>query len=408
MPRHKLTDRFVEHAPAPATGRVEYFDMLLPGFALRVSDKGAKSWVVFYRVRGRLRRHTLESYPRMLLGAARDAARDAIRRAAKGEDPAEEKKRERAGDGTVQAIGEEFIKRYARAHQRRSWRATERHLKVDVYPMLGSRPMVDVRKGDVITLLDKLTDRAPMAGRNAFKVLRKLFRWALERDLIPGNPIANLKTPAPDTQRDRILTDDEIRSIWPKLDDPKLQPAFGPLVRFLLLTGQRRSECAEMTWAELEGDVWTIPAERYKTGKPHAVPLSKAAKALLDAQPRIGDPAIYPFTTDGTAPFQGFTKLKNHLDKISGVTGWTLHDARRSARSLMSRAGVPSDHAERVVGHVIGGVRGVYDRHDFLAEKRVAAETLAAVIRHILNPPADNVVALKQGTANRDEQARHG
>jgi integrase len=404
MPRKKLTDRFVEHAPIPAAGRIEYFDMLLPGFCLRVTSDGAKSWCVFYRVRGRLRRHTLERWPRLKLADARDVAREAIKRAAKGEDPAAEKKRLRAGDGTVKAVSATFVTRYCKQHQLRSWQETERILEVDVEPTLGARQITNVTKRDVLDLIDKVSDRAPMAGRNVFKVLRKLFRWAAERDVIAANPIAGIKPPTPDTKRDRVLTDDEIRAIWPKCDE--LGPPFGPLVRFLLLTGQRRSECAEMTWAEVEGDTWTIPAERYKTGKPHAVPLSKAAKAILDAQARVGEPPRYPFTTDGESPFQGFTKLKAALDEKSAVTGWTLHDLRRTARTLMSRAGVPSDHAERVVGHVVGGVRGVYDLHEYAKEKRAALETLATMIELILSRPARrNVEMIETARAKRKQRA---
>jgi integrase len=151
-------------------------------------------------------------------------------------------------------------------------------------------------------------------------------------------------------------------------------------------------EATAMTWGELEGDHWSIPAARYKTKRDHGVPLSRAAATLLKQMPRIGQ---FVFTTNGRTPIGGISIRKAELDKTCGVTGWTLHDLRRTARSLMSRAGVPADHAERALGHVISGVRGTYDRHEFHAEKKQAFEALATQIQLILHPKA-NVTMLRR------------
>ena len=142
-----------------------------------------------------------------------------------------------------------------------------------------------------------------------------------------------------------------------------------------MLTAARRNEAAQMRRDEITGTVWTIPASRGKGKADHAKPLWKAAKAIIDAMPLIGDGAFI-FTHDGETPLGGFSKFKAALDKESGVENWGLHDLRRTARSLMSRTGVPSDHAERALGHVIGGIRRVYDRHEFLEEKRAAFDAL--------------------------------
>jgi integrase len=392
MPSRKLTDQFVQHAPIPKTGRVEYFDQLLPGFGLRVSNSGIKSWVVFYRVRGRLRRHTLERYPRMPLGDARDVARDAIKRAAKGEDPAAEKRRQQTGDGTVKTAGATFVERYCKSHQPRSWKWTERILNADVYPKLGARLLADVTKADVLNVLDKISDRgSPMASRNAFKVIRKFFRWAAnDRGLLTTNPLVGLKSPAADTKRDRVLGDDEIRALWAAWSEGP----YGAACRVMLLTGQRVQEVAQLRRGEIDADGnWTIDPDRYKTKVPHLVPLTAAVRAIIDGQPRIGDSDLV-FTLSGD-PLNGWSKTKARMDSKAAVEGWQLRDLRRTARTLMTRHGVDFFIAERAIGHVIGGVGGVYDRYGYLAEKRQALETLAAAVKRIVNPPGDNVVSLK-------------
>jgi integrase len=196
--------------------------------------------------------------------------------------------------------------------------------------------------------------------------------------LVPGMKRVNAKESA----RDRILTDDEIRAVW---------STGNAFVRFLLLTAARRNEAAGMRWDELDGNDWTLPAARNKTKVDLVRPLSKAAMAVLPK--REGD---YVFGNPPDRPLRSYSLLKVRLDKASGVTGWRLHDLRRSARSLMSRAGVNTDHAERCLGHVIGGVRGVYDRHEFHAEKARALEALAHQITLIIDPPKGNVRQLKR------------
>jgi integrase len=195
--------------------------------------------------------------------------------------------------------------------------------------------------------------------------------------------------------RDRVLTEDEIRAIWPVAE---ANGVFGAVVRLLLLTGQRRGDVYGMTWGELDKDVWTIPARRYKTGRAHVVPLSGAALEIVRAQPRS---AGLVFPGKHGIPLTTSSRRKLTLDAVitkangKALPHWTIHDLRRTARTLMSRAGVRPDVAERVVGHVIQGVEGVYDRHTYEAEKRDALEKLAAMVERILNPPPENVVAIR-------------
>src|SRR5262249_31092224 len=193
-------------------------------------------------------------------------------------------------------------------------------------------------------------------------------------------------------QRDRILSDDELQAIWKAAEEYPGAP-WGQYIRLLLLTATRRGEVAGMTWDEVQGDLWTIPGSRYKTGKDTVLPLSKAAQKVLAEVPHIQG-SEYPFSTNGRTPVGGFSGLKIRFDLISGVKDWTLHDLRRTARSLMSRAGVTPDIAERCLGHVIPGIRGVYDRYEYLDEKRHAFEALASLIERLVHP-AKNVVPIR-------------
>jgi integrase len=199
-----------------------------------------------------------------------------------------------------------------------------------------------------------------------------------------------------------VLTDDELRAVVAAAK--VMGPPYGSLVQFILLTATRLAEAANMNRAELNGIEWTIPARRYKTGLDHVVPLSGAALELL-IPIGIGRKG-WIFTNDGEKPISGFTYFKSKLDKLmlaelrkvdpdaKPPPRWTTHDLRRTARSLMSRAGVSADHAERCLGHVIGGVRGTYDRHAYFDEKKHAFEALAAQMDRIVNPQP-NVVPMR-------------
>jgi integrase len=204
-------------------------------------------------------------------------------------------------------------------------------------------------------------------------------------------------------ERDRMLSDDELRIVWQAAE--RVSGPFGHCVRFLLLTATRRDEAANMTRDEVSNGDWIVPAERMKGKREHIVPLSPASKAIIDGMPQLGR---YVFTIAGKRPITGFTKFKANLDaavlaalrkqnsEAEPMLYWTLHDLRRTARSLMSRAGINADIAERCLGHVIRGVRGVYDRHAYYDEKKHAFEALAALVERIVDPPAGNVVALRK------------
>lgn len=428
MANRALSDLRVKNAkPAPPGKRVHLWDTGAPGLALRITDKGSKSWVVVRRIKGtgKWLRLTLGEYPGMSLADARQGASDALALTRKGEDPrivAEQKRRaaELARTDSIETAVATFIKRYAEPNLR-SWKEYERTFKTYVLPRWKGRELASIGRRDVAALLDHIKDSAgPVMAHNALAHLRKMFNWHAVRDDRLVSPIVKGMSPIKPRERarQRVLSDAEIRALWAASAEAK--PAvFGALARFILLTATRRDEAAQMVRTERDDADWTIPAARYKSKIDHVVPLSKAAAALVDAQiaghtvtdkdtgetkKPAGD---FVFSTDrGATHFSGYSKAKVELDKLmlaelrkadqkAKLERWTLHDLRRTARTLMSRAGVQSDHAERVLGHVMGTVRGVYDRHAYLEEKRRAVEALAQLVDRIVNPPkADNVVSI--------------
>jgi integrase len=242
-----------------------------------------------------------------------------------------------------------------------------------------------------VALLDKIeVENGVTVADLTLAFVRRIFSWHAARDDDFRSPIVrgmNRSKPK-ERERQRILTDDEIRKVWnTKADGP-----FPALIKFLLLIGARRNEALGLTWDEIKDGVWELPASRNKSKVPLTRPLSAAALAVIESQRRDGSSAFVFSGPRGKKPTPGTTKAKRKFDAATGVSGWRIHDLRRTARSLMSRAGVNSDHAERCLGHVIGGVRGVYDRHEFLREKAQAFEALAALVERIANPPAGNVV----------------
>jgi integrase len=314
------------------------------------------------------------------------------------------KKRRVALGVNVDQLLDEFLARYVRNPERplRGADHTERAFRAYVRPRIGAKSIYSVTRLDIVELLDAVEDTAGsvMADRT-LAYLRKAFRWWAARDdqfsppIVPGMA----RTRPKERARSRVLSDQEIRDVWKALATAKVPKHFPAFVRTLLLTCQRRDEVSRMGWQEVHGDVWEIPAERYKTGLPNAVPLTKAVCELLGAPKKAG----FVFSSDGgKRALSGFSKAKRALDiaiaeirkqeKREPMPGWRLHDLRRTGRSLMSRAGVPSDHAERTLGHVLQGVRGTYDRHDFLPEKKAALERLAALVGKILNPASGRVV----------------
>jgi integrase len=405
--RVKLTPAFIAKATATGEHQAVYWDAAMPGFGLMVTPAGHKSFVVQYRADGKSRRATIKFGPG--LDAARREARALQGRVARGRDPVGEKSAARhAVMTTLRYVADSYFK--SEGSKLRTLAARRSAFDRLVLPTLGSRPVGEIRRGEIVALLDKIEGEkgAPMAT-STLAFLGRLMAWHAVRDETFHSPIVRGMQRGLPVRRDRILSDDELRAFW-KATEGQEHPYYR-MARLILLTATRRDEAADLQWSEIQGDTWVIPAARYKTMIETEIPLSGAAQSVLADMPKIGTKG-WVFTVGGDARIGNFTGRKAKLDALmiaelrkaaergedpATVTlpRWTLHDLRRTARSLMSRAGVQPDHAERCLGHTIGGVRGIYDRHAFSEEKREAFEALAAIVDRILNPAAGNVVQLK-------------
>src|SRR5262249_20589289 len=359
------------------------------GLFIVVQPGGRKSFAVRYRFHGRSRKLTL---PRgITLAAARKAAADTIHEVEQDHDPGAAKRQAKeaqqvAAANTFRAIAEQYLEREAKKKEGERLRSLEWRralLERLVYPTLGDQPISAIKRKAIIELLDAIEDgklanaRGPIKGgatmaHSTLAIIRKIMRWYAIRDedyvvpIVPG--MARIK---PDERaRSRVFNDDELRAVWTTAE--RRSDPFSAMIRFMLLTACRRSEAAALTWGEIVedeiGPCWLLPAARNKVKVDLIRPLSEAAQAILEAQAQIGD-CPYVFTY-GRKALAAFSQCKDEFDEACGVTGWTLHDLRRTARTLMSRAGVISDHAEQCLGHLLSGVRKTYNRDDFKLQKK--------------------------------------
>jgi integrase len=397
-PGKKFTDISLK-ALKPEEERYEVRDLHARGLYVIVEPSGFKSFAVRFRFDGKPKKLSLGN---ISLSAARKKAGDALHEVQQLRDPTAAKKQTKAEHKTTEAntfaaVAEKYFtiecglrrdgEELAFNGKLRSARRRFADVQRLALPVLGKKPISQIKRSEAVALLDKIEiESGPTMADLLLRYLSRIFSWHAARDDDFRSPIVRgmARSKPKERERQRILTDDELRAVW----NTKAEGPFPAFVKFLLLSAARRNEALGLTWDEVRDGVWELPASRNKTKQPLARPLSATALALIESQQRDGNQ--YVFATSAS------TKQKERFDRQTGTQGWTLHDLRRTARSLMSRAGVDSDHAERCLGHVIGGVRGVYDQHKYLPQMKRAYDELAALIERIANPPADNVTALRK------------
>lgn len=458
MAKRLLTDASALAIVSTET-RQEIADAGCRGLRLVVQPSGAKSWAFRYLFAGKPRKLTLgalyagrgeppeaELDRPLTVAAARKLATDAADRAMRGSDPAKAKRtskqalrrqqhHEQLKDrDTVENVAREFVEKYAMV-KTRSWKHTAGTLGLkpdkngrlirsasggEVLSAWGDRSAHDITRRDVHALLDGIVSRgAPVKANRTLAAIRKMFNWAAGRDIIAASPCVGVTAPTKEISRDRILSDQELRLVW--LASDKLGWPFGPQVRMLILTLQRRDEVTGMRRSEVSDGLWTLPKERVKNSREHQVPLAPEAVMLLNSLPIIGR-GEYVFTLTGNTPSVGFDGCRYQFDeeiltlqkqealqrggdpdKVQQLPHWTLHDLRRTGASGMARIGIPLATIEKVLNHTsgsFGGIVSVYQRHTYASEMREALEKWASFVQDLVSGNAtDNALHFAPATA---------
>jgi integrase len=382
----------------PAAARREVPDR--DGLFLVVQPSGAKSWAFRYRspVDGKPRKLTIGPYPAFGLGDAREAAHEARKLAQRSVDPVEAAKAARAKardrSNIVTDLIDDYLKKYDAEHKASSTAEIRRLFDKWVKPAIGAKRVEDVKRRDIEAILAAMTRAgAPISANRLLAALKPFFTWVrVDGEPLSLRPTDGVDRPASEEgrDRDRVLTDAEIRWLWRATDDAT---PFSAAVRVMLLTGQRRGEVAGMTLPELdlEAKTWLLPAARTKNGRENLVPLSAPVAAAIGRPARIGRSKLVFTSTSGTE-LSGWSKCKAALDArmltiATEVTGrppniepWTLHDLRRSCATGMARLGEQPHIIEAVLNHKTGQITrlaGIYNRHAYETEKRQALERWA-------------------------------
>jgi integrase len=401
-----LSDRLLRSLAQPHAEPDEVWDLSLRGFGCRKTSKqGTVSFFVLKRPRGRRDRVrlTLGSYPVLGLAEARTRARDALRSLQDGIDPreqaAEEARREAAKQAsTFAAVAETFIARHVAS--KRTARNIEAIVRRELIGRWSNRPITDIRRADVIALIDEIVDRGhPEAARQVFAYTRRLFGWAVGRGLLEHSPADHFSAKdliGAKSFRRRVLNEREIALLWRATEGPEAS-YFGPYARLLVLVGVRRTELGRAAWLEFDLDnaTWTIPLGRMKSAEPHIVPLPPVAVEILRRLPQERG-----YVIGGASPIH-YSRAKRQLDaRMTALNGgraiprWTWHDARRTFRTGLSSLKIAPHIAELAIAHGKRGLSRIYDQHEYDAELRHAFEAWAQKVMNIVEPPTGTVAPL--------------
>jgi integrase len=426
MSRVVLTDAKVR-ALRPGARRFDVQDALLPGLIVHVTPNGSKSLMLKRRFPG-----SAHPTPRrlgdtnvMTIEQARDKARQWLIWLERGIDPAQElaeQKRLSAQEHLQQqatsfaAVAEEYIAR--RLTKQRRGRVATQAFRSELLPKWGDRRLNEITRGDVVKLVEAIIDRPRSAhgaavqrsgayARNVLNHVRSFFNWCIARDIygVLSSPCIGIKPKDLIGQakaRERVLSDTELRTLMQVADN--IGYPFGALVKFLVMTGCRKSEVSDARWSEFNftARTWTIPAARYKTDTTHTIPLTDDMIALLNGLPHFKHGDFLFSTTFGRKPVNGWSKAKARLDnlmreQLGELQPWQLHDARRTFRTRLAELRIPEHIAEAAIGHAKRGIVGVYNKAHYSDELGEAFEAWQLKLHAIVNPPADNVRQLKRG-----------
>ena len=368
------------------------------GLMLRVSPRGEKVWAARLTVNGHRSFKTFGAYPAVTLAEARQRVEDFLAAARDGSSPDTVEARKRAETMTLREAHKEYIEALRSELRSRTVTLKEGMFRDHVGPIAGNRLVRQIRRADVVEVVEGVRRKGLGTQANrVFSEIMALLRWCEAREWIDGVPSVRRKSVGErERPRDRTLTDEEIRHLWAAA--AVIGDLSGAFLRLLLLTGQRRDDVRLMAWEEIDlaNGVWVIPAERYKTGVDHTVPLSSVVKEILISRKATSERGYVLAGRKEGQPFAGQSSLMRRLrDKEGFKQDFTLHDLRRTCRTRLSRLGIDGETAEAVLGHARAGIQKVYDRYDRLDEKRIALQRWADHVAAIAGSRGDNVVPLR-------------
>lgn len=374
----KFTDRSIK-ALKPRNVRYEISKEGGHGLGIRVTPKGQKTFIYRYKFQNKQRGMALGTYPELSLQDANLLHAKALSQVKKGIDPARDKLAKKKAEIEAETI-EQLIKLYVEHAEKnkKSWEVDERNLMNKVFPVLGRRKVKDVSRKDIKLLLSGIANKTPVMANRIHSVIRRMFNFAIEEELIENNPCYLIKPPGgKEKSIDRVLSDTEIRHLWRLLHKTKIAPITKLCIKFQLVTAQRPGEVIKMTWNDVNDDWWTIPDT--KNGLSHRVPLSVLSIRLLEHAKRYRyDERVFPITN--TTANRAIARSK----KILKVEHFTPHDLRRTAASKMASEGVSRLVISKILNHKDGGITAVYDRHSYDSEKKQALDLLSEKLLSII------------------------
>ncbi len=382
----KLTTKFIEtRKPNPAK-RLDFRDTVVPGLVLRVNSTGTKTFSFHKRINGKMSRLTIGRFGPFTLARARERAQQILYEIETG------RFEDRTGvevetKPTLGDVIPEYIEKHAKVHNK-DWKRKEARLAKFV--KLYGKQIDDIKRADVVRACDTIYKSGPVSANRALAHLKHLMSWCVERGMIDASPIAGMKPLAKEMARERVISDKELASLWAACDAEGYP--FGDCMQFLILSGQRRAEVAEMRWSEIDlaKRLWTLPSQRAKNGRQHTVPITDAMLATLRRVPRfLGSDFV--FTTTGKSPISGFGRLKKRLDKAlpTGTEPWIIHDLRRTMSTNMAQLGVLQPVTEALLNHktgVVSGVAAIYNVYSYADEKRDALEQWNSHVGKLVKP----------------------
>lgn len=396
MPRKKLTNENVIRAIKAGPERVDFYDPEERGLSLRVHPTGKKTWTCIYRHHGRMRRFTLGTWPAIPAREAKKLARNILADVEKGTDPAAKKREERQAESFAE-LAHEYLERHAKV-KKRSWRIDMRVIDSELIPAWGRLKAKNIKRADVRALIGKIVQRGSAIQANrTLEIVRKLFNFGIENDMVEANPCDHVPKPSEEHQRDRVLTGDEIKAVWDAMGaETTITAAF---FKLRLVTAQRGIEVRTMRWKNIDGDWWTIPAEFSKNGLSHRVPLSPmATKIIADIEAETGRDSewLFPSPAKPGAHIGPLLTASARIRERSGVEDFKAHDLRRTAASMMTSMKIPRLVVGKILNHVERDITAVYDRHSYDEEKQDALEQwsrkLKSLVTHLKAVPESQSV----------------